>query len=610
MFSIFILSGFWLLALLNPVFKKYDYGAGWPIVIMLGVLCAVMFLCVRKQKVYVNRTMLLEKFFASGFLLFYFISFVFSETRNVGFNELLAFASCFTVYFIFAHRKNSGVIKFLKVVGIGAVIACAIGFVIYLTKNAPSRMIGPFFNIFYASNLWPNAFALFLVTVAPLFVFFSSITTGRKRVYWLTGLGIILSSLFLTYSRGALLAGIFEFIFLVVYFFKKINFSVLKKAVYVILIAIVLVLSANYVRDIKFNNVLSIEDKITFKNQESTTSVKERYDFWKGALNMSFEKPWTGYGPFSFRYIYGATQQKDLLAIADHPHNVFLKISSENGLIAFSFFFLFLLTVFLNFVFNFKKIKSSDEKNLAYVVFVSIAGAFAHNMIDYNFNFLANILLVFTLIAVLRSIVAQNSYSTLKSPDFSNNFLVIVLTFVLFVVSMYEGTLLVTAKFYNDSVREYSLYPRDYFSDKMTESYESGDEFLALSFAKEQLNLNKFDSETLNFIGAIDLEIGGKDSLISADQYFTSAIEKNPYNDFKYYANEYKTLKALNEKEKLKNFEDKTVELLKKYLPLAENNVHFTAYTPNADAAAYLYQELIGSDELLRIIEKQRASRK
>jgi len=605
-----ILSAFWLLALLNPVFKKFDYGAEWPMVIVLGVLCAVMFWTVRNRKIYDDKFVIWEKIFAAGFLVFYLVSFVFSETRNVGFNEFVAFACCFSVYFIFAHRENGRLLKFLKVIGMGAVIACGVGFGIYLFKDEPSRMIGPFFNIFYASNLWPNAFALFLLIVSPILLFLAYISSGARRFFWLTGLTFGLTSLFLTYSRGALLVGIFELILVAGFFIRKINFSVIAKVFYVGLVSIILIFSANYIREIKFNNVVSIEEKIMFANQESSTSVKERYDFWKGALNMSLEKPFTGYGPYSFRYVYGATQQKDLLAIADHPHNVFLKISAENGLIAFGFFFLFLMTVFLSFLFGFKKIKSYDEKVLAYLIFVSIVGAFAHNMIDYNFNFLSNILLVFVLISLLRSIIVQNSYSIFKDSDSSSNFLLSVMTAVLLTVSLYEGGMLVLSKIYYEDFREKTLYPRDYFSNKVTEAYKNKYEFLATSYAYEQLDLNRYDADTLNLIGAINLENGSKRALNVANEYFSTAIEMNPYNDFKYYANKYQTLKALKMEDELNDFEDEVEPLLRTYLPLAENNIHFTAYTKSADAAAYLYKEIFDSDELLRIIEKQRASRK
>jgi len=605
-----ILSAFWLLALLNPVFKKFDYGAEWPMVIVLGVLCAVMFWTVRNRKIYDDKFVIWEKIFAAGFLVFYLVSFVFSETRNVGFNEFVAFACCFSVYFIFAHREDCGLLKFLKVVGIGTVIACVVGFGIYLFKDEPSRMIGPFFNIFYASNLWPNAFALFLLIASPILLFLAYISSGARRFFWLTGLAFGLASLFLTYSRGALLVGIFELILVAGFFIRKINFSVIAKVFYVGLISIILIFSANYIREIKFNNVVSIEEKIVFANHESSTSVKERYDFWKGALNMSLEKPFTGYGPYSFRYVYGATQQKDLLAIADHPHNVFLKISAENGLIAIGFFFLFLMTVFLSFLFGFKKIKSYDEKVLAYLIFVSIVGAFAHNMIDYNFNFLANILLVFALMALLRSIIVQNSYSIFKEPDSSSNFLLSVMTAVLLTVSLYEGGMLVLSKIYYEDFREKTLYPRDYFSNKVAEAYENKYEFLATSYAYEQLDLNRYDADTLNLIGAMNLENESKRALNVANEYFSTAIEMNPYNDFKYYANKYQTLKALEMEDELNDFEDEVEPLLRTYLPLAENNVHFTAYTKSADAAAYLYEEIFDSDKLLRIIEKQRASRK
>ena len=49
-FSLVVLSGVFLISLLNPVLKKYDYGAGFPIVILFSVLLLFVVLIERKTK--------------------------------------------------------------------------------------------------------------------------------------------------------------------------------------------------------------------------------------------------------------------------------------------------------------------------------------------------------------------------------------------------------------------------------------------------------------------------------------------------------------------------------------------------------------------------------
>ena len=39
---LWLIGGFWLIDLLNPVFKKYDYGAEFPLLIVFCVLLVVV----------------------------------------------------------------------------------------------------------------------------------------------------------------------------------------------------------------------------------------------------------------------------------------------------------------------------------------------------------------------------------------------------------------------------------------------------------------------------------------------------------------------------------------------------------------------------------------
>ena len=626
--SVVLLSSFWLLVLLSPVFKKYDYGAEWPMVILLSFFCLFFFLAFRKEQSAWSTSVKLEQVFIFVFLVFVGLSQIFSQTKNVGFNELMAFYSCFSVYLIFAYRENKWLEKFLKIIVIGAVLASILGFSIYVLKEAPPRMIGPFFNIFYASNLWPNAFALFLVTVWPLPILFNF---GKSRVGvgvpWLIALSLVLSALFLTYSRGALLTAIFQAIILLIYFIKRIDFAVIKKVLFVGLLSCFFVVSLNSARDLRFNdNVISFSDKLTFQNQENLTSVKERYDFWKGAVDLSLNSPVFGYGPFSFRYLYEAKEQKDLLAIADHPHNVFLKIAAENGLVACAAFIGLLLTILIIFVKNFKKFKDRSSRDLSYILAVSIVGNFAHNMIDYNLNFLANLLLLFLLLSFLRSILVQNFYSKNSKTFILSGILPFILAVFLFIFSIYEGGILVVAKTYDEDFRRFSFYPREYFLQKADYYLQNNDFSNAEKYAKEEVSLNPYDSLAWERLGQIYYKKADNSSsndpngtsyktdyLKEAITSFKEAIDVNPYNDFNYYREYLSALTTSGNYEEVSELKHDILELLKKYKPMIKNNVHFTTYTSNADAAIDIYKffgEYGKAKELQDITTEIRASRK
>lgn len=604
---IFGLSSFWLVTLMSPVFKKYDYGAGWPMVIVFCVLLLAVLWLVRKERAMRGTDITLEKVVVFVFLLFVGLSFVFSETRNVGFPEVMAYFGAFGLYLALAYRENKWMGTFLKVVCLGAVMAAALGFVIFLSREAPPRMIGPFFNIFYASHLWPNAFALFLLIAWPIFLLFLS-----KSRWWILGLSLVLAALYLTYSRGAYLCFIGQLALLAAYFAKSLaKAEVVRKVGQTVVFVLVIGVSASVMRGMIFENNISLTDRATFQNNEVATSIDERIDFWIGAWELMWERPLVGHGPFSFKYLYQAEKQREFLAIADHPHNVFLKIGAENGAVAFFAFVLFFMFVLAVWISRFRQLESSD-KNLSFVVGVSVVGGFAHNLIDYNFNFLANLILIFVLLAFFRSISVPRKASfakasaskTFVSKTFAvqkkytrkggNGFLLWVFGLLVAGVAIFEGVILVATNLSSyPYLREMSFYPRNYYSDMADNALFAGDFGGVESASGKQLSLNPYDSQMYYLLGVARFSaVNPAFDEIKAAEYFKKAISLNPYNDLNYYREYLSALISFGNREDIIKVKDKLLAMLERYEFLVKHNVHFTAYTSNADAAVDIYKIL------------------
>ena len=109
--SYYLLGSFYFLALLNPVFKKYDYGAGFPLVILLAILLLVIAIIEFEKK---RERSTFDTLFLSIFVVFVGLSFIYSTTKNVGLSEVMAFGSVSTIYFLLAHQKLSWMEKFLR----------------------------------------------------------------------------------------------------------------------------------------------------------------------------------------------------------------------------------------------------------------------------------------------------------------------------------------------------------------------------------------------------------------------------------------------------------------------------------------------------------------
>lgn len=564
---------FYILALFNPIFKKYDYGAGFPLVILMAGLALLLVILYFREK---RERPIFEIAMLGVFVLSMGASFIFSHVQNLGFSEVLAFASAGTVFWIVAYRKNPWIDKFLNLVAISAVLASLVGFFNYFTQGEV-RLAGMFFNLLYHAHIWPNAFALFLLLSWPSFL---------RNWNWLraVGLGIVISALLLTFSRGALIAFAGQLVLVAIYFARRIE----KKAVLAvglsILVAAVGYFGANYVRSMT-HEVIDVGERVTFGNEESLTSKQERIDFWEGAVDLADDYPLFGYGPFSFRYAYNPIQET-FLGNADHPHNVFLKIAVENGLVAAGSFVLFLLAMIVTVARRFKDLKKDDRDKLA-VLFVACAGAFAHNLIDYNLNFAVNLFVLFVFLSLGRSIVAKVGKASNKSMAIGPLLLGLIVTAFAF----YEGAILVLSETKDDSYLEHSLFPRAYYLNEADEALNNGDYDLANEFLDEQLELNKLDAQAYYLKGVVCEKTGGE-----CLEYFETALELNPMNDFNYYA-EYLTQLDSSDVQAAQEFANEANELLELYFGYVDNNVHFTAYTPNVEAAARLAELLIPYSE-------------
>lgn len=544
-FSLYLLGSVFVFSLFNPFFKKFDYGAGWPVVILLAVAFMFIAFCeLRKER----KPEMSETMFLFLFLFFVGLSFVFSSTQNVGLSEVVALFTVGGLYHLFAYRKVEWMEKFLKLVVVCAVLSVVVGYFAYFFE-ADTRVYGPFFNVLYHSNEWPNAFALFLLMSWPLLLLFFD---KKKSIQSSLLMGVLISGLLLTFSRGALVAFVGQIVLLLIFFVKKIKFKQFLLGVVSILFAFILFSGANYIRSFG-NEVLDVSDRVNFVGTE-VTSKTERVDFWVGAAKLASERPAFGWGPFSFRQAYSPIQKR-LLGASDHPHNFFLKIAAENGMIALIAFLGFLGVFLMDLEKRLPEVSAPKKKTIA-ILSVALLGGLAHSMIDYNFNFVANLLLWFMLLAFIRSLSMPRIYKKKAA------LLPLFLALLVGLLSIYEGGILVMDKITdNDVYMEKSLYPRDHYLEADLERH---------------LELNKLDAKAHHRAGN-----------------FEKALELDPMNDFVYYRDYLWKLKNAKLNEDNWMVINRANDLLLQYYVMVENNVHFTAYTKNVEAASDVADALV-----------------
>lgn len=378
------LDATWMLATVAGIVTLYWYWKGWiiqehrevPAVIWITVIL---------------------------FLLWSMLSFLFSTTQNYGLDELMRDSGCALLFFwIIRQGKDTRgdhlpfIEKMILTIAVATFLASLFGLFVYILQPV-NRFVGTFFDYRFHTDYWPNAWAQYVLLTWPIALHVAL----KKHVSVLWGflaLGFILGCLLLSYSRGAFIAFIGQIALLGLLRLNTLHAEFLphwklkigqrgKKMIFSIVLlcatALITFVMVNGFRS-ELYEVQDVSDKVTFSSAEGVSSASERSQFWSQAFQLMMERPLFGWGPYSFRFVQPLLQT-DILATSDHPHNIFLKLGMERGVPTMIFFTAILAIVFL----RRRMLKLTTESFPHALLAVAILGTLAHNLIDYNLQFVA-----------------------------------------------------------------------------------------------------------------------------------------------------------------------------------------------------------------------------
>lgn len=381
------------------------------------------------------------------------VSYVLSKTKNYGLDDVLRDGSLGLLLLWYLKRpetvatatKKTFEEQFFQVLSAIAISSCIVGLFIYVLQPV-NRFVGTFADPRFHTDYWPNAAAQFLLLTWPIVLL-----REKKSRFSLLPTGFVLGCLFLTFSRGGIIAFLGQIILLTILLFlrqgteHKLRIHLFRLAGS-LLIGVCVFFSMNALRS-PFYPVESVQKKVTFTAAEGSSSASERASFWKQALILTAKKPIFGWGPGSFRFVQPHLQER-VLATSDHPHNIFLKLSAERGVIVATLFLLLLFFIFqngLHHVLRGKRLESSpDSLRIGFpLVFTALAGVIAHNLIDFNLQFVG-IALPFWIMLGMLSAQAKKATEKVKYKKFllAAPALVAVL---LLLIAFREGMYLITS---------------------------------------------------------------------------------------------------------------------------------------------------------------------
>ena len=173
----------------------------------------------------------------------------------------------------------------------------------------------------YLSRLFPLLFALFLLK-----------EKNQTELYFMSILFILLTGLiYISGERAAFYLFILSYIF-IIFFLKKLAKLKVILSVFSLILIVVLTFSFSEVKNRMISTPLNTIKKSIFTPEHESLIIT--------AYNMFLDKPIFGNGPKMFRVI--CKDEKYAVGIHScdtHPHNFYLQLLAETGIIGFSFLF-------------------------------------------------------------------------------------------------------------------------------------------------------------------------------------------------------------------------------------------------------------------------------
>lgn len=549
-----------------------------------------------------------------GIALLTLLTFTGSQAPSLGFFGVTGMIAGIMTYLIVSQWKDeshtSHVTRhtFFQALIITASLLVIFGIILYCT-TPPDRLFSTFAQLPEMLSNYPNAFALFLLMIAPL-AFLEIIEENTKslegakfRWLWITAGMLILSGIILTFSRGAWLTLILEIITCTAIFRKNLKNISWKKIGILIIGTTILVAAVQTIRAQNYE-INTVQKKITFKSQEKGTSLDDRLAFWKGSLKIITENPILGTGPDTFGAAYSKYQEK-LLAHSDHPHNMFLKIASETGLPA-AILMLILLTLAFQKIFK-NNVPGEEKKKYQIVLAIALGGAIFHNLIDYNLNFASTNILFWSFLGMMDHSEPSEKPKALRSvqplqpnpnPYLLTPAALATIIVILGILAIYEGFQRIEiSKGRSFIAQENDKEALVHFENANPIFRQNLDIMIGeaggdIETATEK---NPARSDIKNIFAE---QIFGEGKTKEALLIINKVIQQDPKNWLRYYYNQEKFRKELmipSDKKAVK-------KLLYEYFRLLQKNAHNTINTDNPSYAIKL-ANLIGEEDFAKRIQ-------
>lgn len=242
---------------------------------------------------------------------------------------------------------------------------------------------------------------------------------GKKYVYpafLFTAIGMMLTGLFLTGSRGGLL-GFFAGIMIIILLTLR---SMMTKLL-ILLLSLTLLLVILFGIDLERQGGRNFNSKAIERLQNRDTLISQlnslssdRVDPYLSMLPIVKDFSLAGTGLGTFQDIFIRYKPDEIRAHISHAHSDWLELLIETGFIGFTLVLVAVILYFSNFIRLWRQRKDSFAVGMGLGVLGSSAAILTHSLVDFNFQIPANALLFAVILGVGYSSINNQNHQGME----------------------------------------------------------------------------------------------------------------------------------------------------------------------------------------------------
>ena len=516
---------FWLagavILLILFLYLPFDHGGFYPISRAFLAIMAFLFLSMKMifptGEKYPKNLVIAAVIFFSLIL----ISVFFSTDAHNSVLEFIYMLSC-AVGFIMGYcyiKRQEAFKRAVYVMMVNLSIASLFGiFTFVIQKGGEARAFGRFFQA--------DILGGFLVIFIPVAIMMS--LTEKK--WQIVGISIFVSAfsiatLFLTFSRGAVLSFLIVVPLILWYGLKFQNLpKILLRSAFIVILVVAIIFGATNFSGRKSVAQHQLEQRIEEIREagKGDGSSMARVNFYTAAVKIALSRPLTGTGPGTFGYHFPQYQQ-DVRFFSKYPHNYYLWILSQSGFPALIAFLALLLVIALTIFSRIKALDTSDSftKPAAFALSLGLISSLAHVNLDVDYHFAGIAFTFFAVAGILAGLGQETPAMTVRTP--AQRLMGMV------------SALLITILMFPPLLYYFSL-------DFQKMGDKAGNYIEALKYYKQAVQLDPFENEARRKLG---LFLYNRGKYGEALEQFNSAVKLSPYRA-RNYDNRGRTLDALS----------------------------------------------------------------